>query len=176
MAYTPVTLPTPTAEVSPQGGGTVTATATTSGSFNMPDTQSAFQNYKYTATPNPGYRFLRFDVYVTEYSQFAQAYYRDGQTPTAKAGTASGGSYEYATNVSANDNPPTDATAEAGSAWWWYTPYPGIPSIWSDDEITNIRVVAVFEKRDSGLLVYSPNQNGQLVYSAAQGGALCYDG
>lgn len=175
MSYSPVTLPTPSVEVSLQGGGTIDQPVIiNSGTFDNPDWpgyESAYRNYRYVATPNPGYRFKRFDIYVQEYTQALSAYIRDGVYPVSKGGTENNGAYVYETDVGADGY--IDVVDEPGATWWWYAP---LGRVYSDREIVSVRVVAVFEKRNSGRLVYSPNQGGQLVYSVNQNGALVYDG
>lgn len=145
------TIAIPVCTVSPAGGGTCTYTLGTSGSIS--GATGAYQNYVFTATPAPGWRFLRFNV--------------TGEIIDSVTGSR---------NISRQptDNPYTtqedgDTFEEDGSAWWW--------SLYGVNEwVDSISVEAVFEPRNSGRLIYSANQGSALVRSANQGGALVYDG
>lgn len=176
MAYNPVSLVTPTLAVSPQGGGTLTAEVINSGNLNLgTDFTGEFRNYRYIIKPAPGYRFVRLEILSLWYSQLIGQYARNNTLwATGVEQTSTHGVFWYETNLTATDVP-TDCTKELGSAWWWLYNYNNF-QMWSDEEITGLTVTAVFEKRNTGELIYSENQNGRLVYSAAQGGALVYDG
>lgn len=150
------TITTPICSASPANGGSCAYTLGTSGGVS--GMSGAFQNYTYTATPNPGWRFMRFEVSFDAVDSIT-------------------GTQHYSLNKT--DNPyTTETTADLlqfdGSAWWFY--YELAPGIYDEQNIANLSVVAVFEPRNSGALIYSENQNGQLVYSGSQGGALVYDG
>ena len=149
------TIVTPVCTASPANGGSCTYSLGTSGSYSYPASSGAWQNYTYSASPAPGFRFLRFEITVTS-----------KKTP---------GNPTTVTNRETSNPFETDGAESRwldGSAWWMaITAYPQ-----SEEWIDSISVVAVFEPRNSGQLVYSDNQGGQLVYSGSQGGALVYDG
>lgn len=145
------TIAIPVCLASPANGGSCTYALGTSGSVS--GTTGAYQNHIFTATPANGWRFLHFIV--------------SGEIINSITGSRS-------FNEQKTANPYTtqadgDTLAEDGSAWWW-------AAYGVEEWVDSVSVVAVFEPRNSGQLVYSAHQNGQLVYSAAQGGALVYDG
>ncbi len=165
----------PSVSVSPAGTGSVVPTATTTGSIpNRTYNASEYKNYKYVVTPAPGYRFVRLDVQServnidhdvgsTETSTDEFSYPVSALTPAGDA------AYKYESAIELYYGNPSRYAC--GAAYWWER-YQGR----YEEYITSIAVVAVFEPRNTGQLVYSPGQNGQLVYSGNQNGALVYDG
>lgn len=162
------TIVTPQCSVSPAGSGTIAYQATTSGSFSWSQL-SAFQNYKYTATPAAGYRFVRFETRVV--LEWSYHYYDSPGSDSTGSSTSTGqfSSNPHESNLSASG---TVSDSQAGAYW-----YGGDYESYSYDFwISSISVVAVFEvippppqgpyllfDDSSGKLLYAPS-NGQLIY------------
>lgn len=160
----------PLAVVSPAGGGALTIQATSSGQIpNRTYNASNYQNYKYTPSPAPGYRFVRLDIsgtytYIDHNTQETTV---DTVTQSYSSAIFYGGSYESGIQTTYG----SPDRASHGAAYWWER-FSGR----YEEYLTAIVATAVFEKRNSDLLVYSEQQGGRLVYSESQNGQLVYDG
>lgn len=130
----------PTTSVSPAGAGTCTYTTTGSGDLNTLTPSwgaghGEYRNYRYTATPAAGYRFVRFDVTVDSIT-VDWPYSVTNQFN----GTQSGDSWIYEPSAYNLENW-SIYWYEVGYALWWVDP--DFPQ--TTGEVTAISVVAVFE-------------------------------
>ena len=162
------TIVQPQCSVSPPGSGTISYRATSSGTFDNHPSSSQWQNFEYTATPAPGYRFARFHItgvlhWSIHYPDYPE--YDDSGSDTADT-TRTANPYE--SNLSADGGVPI----QSGGAWWLVS-----DNGWSVSEqsISSISIVAEFERvpptegpyllydDSTNQLIYAPS-NGQLVY------------
>lgn len=161
---------TPTLQVSPQGGGTLTSTATTRGRIpNRTYTDSDYQDYRYTATPATGYRFVRFDIEGTyDYTD-----HRTGETTTStRTYSTPDGTNPFEsvmrTEYSAFYHP------ACGATYWWER-YNGK----YEEYLTQLVVTAVFERmQDGDMLLFDDNNTQRLIYDDGPNntGLLVYGG
>lgn len=164
---------TPTVQVQPQGGGSITPTA-----YGLPGTisnrtynDSIFQNYRYVASPAQGYRFVRFDFDAT-YT------YRDSSTPQETR------TY-HDSQAPANAQYTSDMANQYGTTWhaacgatYWWQRFNGT----LEEYLTDLTVTAVFAPLvDGDMLLYNDNTSqphGYLLYDNGPNatGLLVYGG
>lgn len=169
MAVSPQ-LVTPVCSVSPAGGGTITFAPIQTGKVpGLPQgiaTDGEYKSFRYTATPAPGYQFVRFETHVTWTTENTSIVH-DGYF----SGTASsGGDWTYDAEPGNTWNDYFGSFLTAGYASWLRNEGFGTVEY---DTATAISVVAVFAPVHvpTHLLVNSSSLGNpvQLVHDATTG-------